>query len=180
MYAIIKTGGKQYKVAKGDTLKIEKLDLEANAKFELDPICVVDGDKLITDAKEIANFKVNAVILEQFKDKKQLVFKHKKRKNYKTLRGHRQNLSLIQIESIAEAKAAKKAADKKAESQEVKEAESTKKVAEKPAKTASAKTASAKAPSAKATAPKEAKPKAATAKATKPKTTKDAAKKAAE
>ena len=72
MYAIVKTGGKQYKVAVGDKLNIEKLDAE-----------------------------VTAIILEQFKGEKQLVFKFKKRKNYKKLRGHRQQLTRVEIKSIA-------------------------------------------------------------------------------
>ena len=97
MYAIVKTGGKQYKVAPGDKLNIEKLDAEVGAK-------------------------VTAIVLEQFKGEKQLVFKFKKRKNYKKLRGHRQQLTRVEIESVgsakAEKKAAKKAAPKKAEKAE--------------------------------------------------------------
>ena len=111
MYAIVKTGGKQYKVAPGDVLAIEKLDVAAGEKVELEAICVVDGSKV--EVAEAAKTKVVAVVLEQFKDKKQLVFKFKKRKGYKKLRGHRQNLTRIQIESIdgkmAEKKAAKSA-----------------------------------------------------------------------
>ena len=76
MYAIVKTGGKQYKVSTGDCLNVEKLEGEAGTKVE-------------------------ATIVEQFKGEKQLVFKFKKRKNYKKLRGHRQQLTRIQITSIA-------------------------------------------------------------------------------
>ena len=118
MYAIVKTGGKQYKVAPGDILSIEKLAVEPGAKVELDAICIVDGDKVEVDPAKAAATKVTAVILDQFKGEKQLVFKFKKRKNYKKLRGHRQQLTRIQIESIGSAKVekkdAKKAAPKKA------------------------------------------------------------------
>ena len=114
MYAIVKTGGKQYKVAPGDKLNIEKLDVEPGAKVELEAICVVDGDKVEADPAKAAATKVVAVVLEQFKGEKQLVFKFKKRKNYKKLRGHRQNLTRVQIESVGSQQAAKPAAAKKA------------------------------------------------------------------
>lgn len=105
MYAIVKTGGKQYKVAPGDAFNIEKLDVEPGEKVELQAICVVDGDKVVADPAEAAKTKVVAVVLEQFKGEKQLVFKFKKRKNYKKLRGHRQNLTRVKIESVGTAKA---------------------------------------------------------------------------
>ena len=101
MYAIVKTGGKQYNVAPGDRINIEKLDAEVGAEVELQAICIVDGDKVEADPAKAAATKVTAVILEQFKGEKQLVFKFKKRKNYKKLRGHRQQLTRIQITSIA-------------------------------------------------------------------------------
>lgn len=101
MYAIVKTGGKQYKVAPGDKLNIEKIDAEVGAKVELEAICVVDGAKVEADPAKAADTKVTAVIVEQFKAEKQLVFKFHKRKNYKRLRGHRQRLTRVQIESIA-------------------------------------------------------------------------------
>lgn len=100
MYAIIKTGGKQYRVAAGDKLNIEKLDAEVGAKVELTAICVIDGDKVIADPAEAAATKVVATVVEQFRGEKVLVFKFKKRKNYKKLRGHRQSLTRVQIESI--------------------------------------------------------------------------------
>ena len=100
MYAIIKTGGKQYKVAAGDKLNIEKLDAEVGAKVELTAICVIDGDKVEADPAKAAETKVVATVVEQFRGEKVLVFKFKKRKNYKKLRGHRQSLTRVQIESI--------------------------------------------------------------------------------
>ena len=116
MYAIVKTGGKQYKVAPGTVLAVEKLDAEAGDKVELQAICVVDGDKVEADPAKAAATKVEAVILEQFKGDKQLVFKFKKRKNYKKLNGHRQRLTRIRVVSVGgETAPAKKTASADAE-----------------------------------------------------------------
>ena len=100
MYAIVKTGGKQYKVAPGDKLNVEKLDAEVGSEVELTAICIVDGDKVEADPAKAAATKVTATVIEQFRGEKQLVFKFKKRKNYKKMRGHRQYLTRIQVESI--------------------------------------------------------------------------------
>ena len=100
MYAIVKTGGKQYKVAPGDKLNVEKLDAEVGSQVELTAICIVDGDKVEADPAKAAQTKVTAKVIEQFRGEKQLVFKFKKRKNYKKMRGHRQYLTRIQVESI--------------------------------------------------------------------------------
>ena len=101
MYAIVKTGGKQYKVAVGDKLNIEKLDAEVGATVELPVICFVDGATVEADPAKAAAKKVTAEVVEQFKGPKKLVFKFKKRKNYKKLRGHRQQLTRVEIKSIA-------------------------------------------------------------------------------
>ena len=163
MYAIVKTGGKQYKVAPGDKLNIEKLNAEPGAKVELEAICVVDGEKVEADPAKAAATKVVAVVLEQFKGEKQLVFKFKKRKNYKKLRGHRQQLTRVQIESVGSAKAekpAKKAAAKKDEAAVAPKAET--KAAAKPAaakaKPAAKTEAAEKKPAAKKAAKAEEKP----------------------
>ena len=100
MYAIVKTGGKQYKVAPGDKLNVEKLDAEVGSKVELTAICIVDGDKVEADPAKAAATKVTATVIEQFRGEKQLVFKFKKRKNYKKLQGHRQQLTRIQATAI--------------------------------------------------------------------------------
>ncbi|MEG0477162.1 MAG: 50S ribosomal protein L21 [Raoultibacter sp.] len=105
MYAIVKTGGKQYKVAPGDILEIEKLDVECGTKVALDAICIVDGEKVEADPAAAGKTKVEAIVLDQFKGEKQLVFKFKKRKNYKKMRGHRQNLTRVRIEAVGSAKA---------------------------------------------------------------------------
>ena len=100
MYAIVKTGGKQYKVAAGDILVTEKLQGEIGDKVELQAIAVVDGTRLLPIRLRLAKTKVVATIVDQFKGDKVLVFKFKKRKNYKKLRGHRQLHTRLKIESI--------------------------------------------------------------------------------
>ena len=102
MYAVVKTGGKQYKVAKGDVLDVEKLDIEAGKKIDLDVLMLADGDKVITDAKELAKAKVSAKVVEHFKGKKVMVFKFKKRKGYKRTQGHRQNLTRLEVTKVSE------------------------------------------------------------------------------
>lgn len=133
MYAIVKTGGKQYKVAPGDKLNIEKLDAAVGDKVELEAICIVDGKKVEADPAKAAATKVVATVLEQFKGEKQLVFKFKKRKNYKKLRGHRQQLTRVQIESVGSAKAEKPAAKKAATKSDAETKPAAKKAADKPA-----------------------------------------------
>ncbi len=125
MYAIVKTGGKQYKVAPGDKINIEKLPAEVGDKVTLDAICIVDGKNVEADPAKAAATKVEAVVVEQFRDKKVVVFKFKKRKNYRRTQGHRQNLTRVQILAVGSDKfedpkaekktGAKKAAAKKAE-----------------------------------------------------------------
>lgn len=110
MYAIVKTGGKQYKVAPGDKLNIEKLDAEVGAKVELEAICVVDGEKVEADPAKAAATKVTAIVLEQFKGEKQLVFKFHKRKRYRRLKGHRQQLTRLKITKVQATTRARKAA----------------------------------------------------------------------
>ena len=97
MYAIIATGGKQYKVAKGDVLDVEKLDAQPGDKVELPVLLLNDGKQTIVDAASLHDKKVTAEVVEQFKGEKVLVFKFKKRKRYHRANGHRQNLTKIQI-----------------------------------------------------------------------------------
>ncbi len=97
MYAIIATGGKQYKVAKGDVLDVEKLDAQPGDKVELPVLLLNDGKQTIVDAASLQGKKVTAEVVEQFKGEKVLVFKFKKRKRYHRANGHRQNLTKIQI-----------------------------------------------------------------------------------
>ena len=113
MYAIVKTGGKQYKVSAGDVISIEKLAVEVGETVELPVICVVEGDAIEANPEKAAATKVTAEVLDQYKGKKQMVFKFKKRKGYKKLKGHRQQLTKVRITAVgadkyeAPAKAAK-------------------------------------------------------------------------
>ena len=110
MYAVVKTGGKQYKVAPGDVISIEKLNVEVGEEVELPVIFVADGDAIEADPEKAAATKVTAQVLDQYKGKKQLVFKFKKRKGYKKLKGHRQQLTKVRITAVgAEKYVAKKA-----------------------------------------------------------------------
>ena len=121
MYAVVKTGGKQYTVKPGDVLAIEKLPAEIGDEVELPVIFVADGDKIEADPAKAASTKVTAKVLDQFKDKKQLVFKFKKRKGYKKLRGHRQQLTRVRIMQVGSekwTKPAKKADEAEAASEE--------------------------------------------------------------
>lgn len=97
MQAVVKTGGKQYRVAKGDVITVEKLDGDAGAKVTLPAIMV--GDKILTGDKT-AN--VQAEVVEQFRDKKVIVFKKKRRQGYRRTQGHRQSLTRVKITDIKE------------------------------------------------------------------------------
>ena len=101
MYAVVKTGGKQYKVEKGDVLDVEKLDVELGKKVDLDVLLLADGDNVISDADGLAKAKVSAKVVEHFKGKKVMVFKFKKRKGYKRTRGHRQNLTRLEVTKVS-------------------------------------------------------------------------------
>ncbi|MDH3544002.1 MAG: 50S ribosomal protein L21 [Desulfuromonadales bacterium] len=100
MYAVIKTGGKQYKVSAGDLLKVEKLAGEVGETIELDEVLMVGGEEVKIGTPLLPNAKVTATIVEQGKDKKILVFKSKRRKNYRKKYGHRQPLTRLKITNI--------------------------------------------------------------------------------
>ena len=100
MYAIVSTGGKQYKVATDDVITVEKIEGETGSKVELEVIFLNDGKKIVTDPAKLAKAKVTAEILEQFKGEKQLVYKFHKRKRYHRLKGHRQQLTKLKITKV--------------------------------------------------------------------------------
>jgi large subunit ribosomal protein L21 len=100
MYAVIKTGGKQYKVSAGDLLKVEKLDGAVGDTIELNEVLMVGGEEVKIGTPLLPNAKVSAQIVEQGKDKKILVFKSKRRKNYRKKYGHRQPLTRLKITNI--------------------------------------------------------------------------------
>ena len=99
MYAIVKTGGKQYKVAAGDLVKVEKLEGEAGDKVELTPILLVNGADVTTGDK-LASSKVEAEIVEQTKGKKVDILKYKNKTGYKVRQGHRQPLTVVKVTGI--------------------------------------------------------------------------------
>ncbi|AKV57889.1 MULTISPECIES: 50S ribosomal protein L21 [Corynebacterium] len=99
MYAIVKTGGKQYKVAEGDLVKVEKLEGEAGDKVELTPILLVNGADVTTGDK-LASSKVEAEIVEQTKGKKVDILKYKNKTGYKVRQGHRQPLTVVKVTGI--------------------------------------------------------------------------------
>ena len=100
MYAVIKTGGKQYKVSEGDFLKIEKLAGEVGDTIQLGEVLMVGGDTVKIGTPLVPNASVTGKIVEQGKDKKILVFKSKRRKDSRKLRGHRQPRTIVKIEKI--------------------------------------------------------------------------------
>ncbi|MBX2869387.1 MAG: 50S ribosomal protein L21 [Acidiferrobacterales bacterium] len=136
MYAVVKTGGKQYKVAIGDKLRVEKLVAEEGASVDLGEVLMVaDGDN-IQVGEPVLDTTVTATVVGHGRDKKIKVFKMKRRKNYRRTQGHRQSFTEVEITGIGGAKAAAKpAAEKKAEKKPVEE----KKVEAKPVEKAPAK-----------------------------------------
>ena len=122
MFAIVEIYGKQYKVAKGDKVLVNsKIDIAEGKTIKFENVkAVSDKDKNIFEAKDLAKYNVNAKVLEHSRDTKVTIVKKKRRKGYQRKRGHRQNLTLLQIQSISAAKAkktaAKKTAEKKSES----------------------------------------------------------------
>ena len=102
MYAVIRTGGKQYKVHEDQILKIEKLEGTEGSQIEFDDVLMYsDGEIITLGDPKIENALVKAHILDQGKDKKVLVFKYKRRKGYRKMRGHKQFYTEIKIDSIA-------------------------------------------------------------------------------
>ena len=100
MFAIIKTGGKQYKVSEGDIIKVEKIEAEAGDKIEFDQVLMVAGDDVKVGSPVVERAKVSAEVLDQKKDKKIVIFKFKAKKNYRKKKGHRQPYTLVKIEKI--------------------------------------------------------------------------------
>lgn len=102
-YAIIKTGGKQYRVSAGQKIRIEKLEKVAGDKVSFDVLFVKDGDKVLTGKPTVSGASVTGEIIRQAKTKKVLVFKKRSKKGYKKLQGHRQNVTEVLIKSVAAA-----------------------------------------------------------------------------
>lgn len=101
MYAVIETGGKQIKVEPGQKFRIEKLPVPPGKEISFDRVLLLrDGERIMVGRPYVEGVVVNAEVLEQIKDKKVTIFKHKRRKNYRKKIGHRQPLTVITVKSI--------------------------------------------------------------------------------
>ena len=162
MYALVKTGGKQYRVSKDDTILVERLSAEEGAQIILNDIIMLgDGDKVTIGTPLVDGAGVSATVVRQTRGPKIIIFRRKRRKNHRRTQGHRQDLTLLKIIDIAKdakslktVKPAAKAAPKKAA---VGDASAPKAAAPKAATTkkAAPKAAAAKKPAAKETAKKD-------------------------
>ncbi len=122
MYAVVKTGGKQYRVAVGDKLKVEKLIAEEGDSVDFDQVLMVGEGDDVTVGSPLVDTTVSAKVLSQGRGKKIIVFKMKRRKDYRRTQGHRQSFTEIEITSIGGAAAKKAAPAKKAKAAEKKAA----------------------------------------------------------
>ena len=102
MYAVIKTGGKQFKVSEGETLKVEKLATEIGKTFNVNAVLtLVDGEKVTIGTPLVAGASVNATVLSHGRGDKVKIFKMHRRKQYRKSQGHRQSYTEIKIDKIA-------------------------------------------------------------------------------
>ena len=176
MYALVKTGGKQYRVAKDDKILVERIAADEGAEIILDDIIMLgDGDKVTVGTPRVDGAAVSAKVVRQTRGPKIIIFRRKRRKNHRRTQGHRQDLTLLQITGIAEngaslkpkAAPAKKAAPKaeaKAAPKAAAKVAPAKKAAPKAEAKAAPKKAAAKKTAAKKTAAKKATAKKAAAK----------------
>ena len=101
MFAVVKTGGKQYKVATGDVIQVEKLDTEAGKSIELlEVLMLCDGDAVTLGAPHVSGAKVAAEVVSQGRTGKLIVFKKKRRQNYRRKKHHRQEFTVLKITGI--------------------------------------------------------------------------------
>ena len=103
MFAVIKTGGKQYRVQENTVLRIEKLDIEPGQKVIFDTVLMVaDKGKIAVGSPVLAGATVEGTVIDQMRDRKVIIFKKKRRQNYRRKKGHRQHLTVVQIQKIAQ------------------------------------------------------------------------------
>jgi large subunit ribosomal protein L21 len=100
MYVIVESGGKQYPVQEGDTLHVEKLPVDVGSEVTLDKVLLANNDGDVRVGTPYLEGKVVCEVLDQGKDKKILVFKHKRRKDYRKRQGHRQRYTKLKVNSI--------------------------------------------------------------------------------
>ena len=117
MYALVRTGGKQYRVSKDDTILVERISADEGAEVILDDVVMLgDGDKVTIGTPRVEGAAVSATVMRQTRGPKIIIFRRKRRKNHRRTQGHRQDLTLLKINAIAEdgTSLAPKAAPKKA------------------------------------------------------------------
>ena len=101
MYAVVKTGGKQYRVTKDDTILVEKLDADEGQTVTLSDVMLLgDGDKVTVGTPVVADASVEAQVVSQTRGPKIIIFRRKRRKNHRRTQGHRQDLTLLKITDI--------------------------------------------------------------------------------
>jgi len=100
MYAVIKTGGKQYRVSEGDIFRVEKLDASTGDTITFDQVLMLGEGNDIQLGDDIASATVSAIVTDQGRDKKIIVFKKRRRKHYRRTQGHRQSYTSVRITSI--------------------------------------------------------------------------------
>lgn len=175
MYAIIKTGGKQYRVQPGDVIRVEKLELDLGATLEIKDVVFIGGETTSIGQPLVANASVTTVITRQDKHKKILVFKKKRRQGYRKMQGHRQPFTELFVKAIsfngkvAKAESEAKVVDAAQFKADRLEQRTADRVARTEALVGTAKSAKGNAKKAAAAAPKKATAKKATAKKAAPK-----------
>ncbi len=97
MYAIVETGGKQYRVSEGETLRVDRVDAEEGAELTLDKVLMVGGEQVAVGTPYVQGAAVKARVVRHGRDRKVIVFKMKRRKNYRRKRGHRQAFTELRI-----------------------------------------------------------------------------------
>ncbi|NLT30149.1 MAG: 50S ribosomal protein L21 [Propionibacterium sp.] len=100
MYAIVRSGGRQHKVAVGDVLEIDKVTDEVGSSVQLQPLLVVDGDAVTSEAKALDKVKVTAEVLAETKGPKIRIFKYKNKTGYRRRQGHRQRYTQVKVTGI--------------------------------------------------------------------------------
>ena len=100
MYAVIKTGGKQYRVEPGDTIYVEKLDLADGSGIDFEAMMFADGDDIRVGTPIVEGVTVNCKVIRQVKGKKVIIFKYKAKKNIRKKQGHRQKHTQLEISAI--------------------------------------------------------------------------------
>jgi len=102
MYAVIKTGGKQYRVQEGDILRVEKLDTEAGTEITFDDVLMIGEGDALKAGSDAAGASVTGTVTASGRGQKIVVFKKRRRKNYRLTQGHRQSFTSVRIDSIKE------------------------------------------------------------------------------